>query len=82
MDNTINTLRTLFESIREGLGVRATIGLFLDEDRLYMQIGFRNLGRKNGPSPYTIEITNEIIEMPIENLKASVTDDCLERLKV
>lgn len=80
MDNEINTLRTLFEAIRNGLGVNVTIGLFLDEDRLYLQIGFRNLKCENALPPYTIEITDDLMEMSHERLSTGIISDCLERV--
>ena len=79
MDNEINTLRTLFEAIRNGLGVNVTIGLFLDEDRLYLQIGFRNMKGGNTPSPYTIEITKDLNSMNVDHLISGIVESCLKR---
>lgn len=79
MDNIINTLRTQFEAIRDGLGVNATIGLFMDEDRLYLQIGFRNLSDINVISPYTVEITADLKTMKADHLISGIIDDCYER---
>jgi hypothetical protein len=79
MDKSINTLRTLFEAIREGLGVNATIGLFMDEDRLYLQIGFRNVSDINVISPYTVEITADLKTMKADHLISGIIEDCIER---
>jgi hypothetical protein len=79
MNRTITDLMNLFESIQKGLGVNATIGLFLDGDHLYMQIGFRNLLDGNDISPYTIEFTNDLKSMKVNHLISGIIDDCYER---
>lgn len=79
MNNIINTLRTQFEAIRDGLGVNATIGLFMDEDRLYLQIGFRNLSEITDVSPYTVEITADLKTMKADHLISDIIEDCLQR---
>ena len=79
MNRTLTELRNLFESIRKGLGVNATIGLFLDEDRLYLQIGFRNLTKGGDISPYTIEITKDLNSMNVDHLTSGIIESCLER---
>jgi len=79
MNQTITTLRNLFESIRKGLEVNATIGLFLDEGHLYLQIGFRNLTNRDDISPYTIEITKDLNSMSMDHLISGLIESCLER---
>jgi hypothetical protein len=79
MNRSLTELRNLFESIRKGLGINATIGLFMDEDHLYLQIGFRNLTDVDDISPYTIELTTDLTLMNVDHLVAGIIEDCLDR---